>query len=492
MKPRVPPRQFLMLFLPMALLIVAGAWFIGSDRIESELGLIRANEIGSVVMGVRRLDDELHLPLQQLQALTAVEAVRAAIDRPAPDTFAGMAAAFATLATYNAAIDTVRWIDENGMERVRVDQVAGRAGVVPPERLQDQKERYYFQQAIRLKPGGYYMSPLDLNVEFGQIVTPYKPLLRLATVVQDQAGQRRGILIVNIAASGLLDAFRASLIEARDHAMLVDRAGYWLASPDAEQEWGFMLPHKQSLARTWPAAWKTISAIPSGQEETADGLWTWSTVYPLKTGSDGGLADPQSWLVVTHLPDSQLALVRDRAWLQAGVIGGVLLLLFGLLAAWLARAQSGWTRAEIAATRAHVEAAAANRMREVLERFRVMMESNSNGVLVVDQEGCIVLTNPALERMFGYARAELLGQRLDMLLPEEEKRLHGEHLSAYMSSPTARPMGAGRELHGRRKDGVVFPIEVSLSPFTENGEQYVDALIADISERKRLADAGPA
>jgi len=480
-----PLRLFLQLFAPVAVLILAGAWFAGSDRIESELSLVKAAEIGNVIMGVRRLDDELRTPLRQLDVLDDAPATRTALDS---DSLAALEGEFATLIGYNQAIDKVRWIDQTGAERIRVDNRSGQARTTPPGELQNQAERDYFRAAMGLKPGEIHLSPLGLDAERGELTTPRKPVLRLATPIQDGAGRGRGILVLDIAAQGLLDAFRESVAEARDHAMLVDRAGYWLVSPDPEQEWGFVLPHKQSLAKTDPAAWKAISAIPSGQRESANGLWTWSTVYPLKVG-DGGGDNLPSWLVVANLPDNQLAPIRDRAWLQAGALGGILLLLFGLLSAWLARAQSGWARAEIETARAQVEAASAKRLNEVLERFRLMVEANSNGLLVVDREGRIVLTNPALERMFGYAGTELLGQRLDMLLPESEHRLHGEHLSAYMNSPQARPMGAGRDLHGRRKDGGIFPIEVSLSPFTENGEQFVDALVADISERKRMAGA---
>lgn len=483
MNPGFPLRLFLLLFVPVALLIVVGAWLLGRDRIAAETGLIRSNEINNVVLAVRRLDGELAVPLQQLRVLAEDEALRTAVEGGPTD---ALAAAFATLIGYNGDIDKLRWIDADGRERVRVDNRAGRPLATEAARLQDQSQSYYFKAAMATRPDGYYLSPLDLNTEFGRIEMPPRPVLRLAAPLRQRSGHPAGILILDIAAAGLLEGFRENVGEARDHAMLVNQAGYWLASPDGDQEWGFQLPHGRRLSTTNPAAWKAISAMPSGQQEWPDGLWTWSTVYPLQTGNGSRIADPQAWLVVTHL-DGQLAPARNRAWTQAAVTGGVLLLLFGLAAAWLARAQAGQTRAEIEAGRAHAEAATATRMRDLLERFRLMVEANSNGLLVADREGRIVFANLALERMFGYSAAELLGRRLDALLPEGERRLHGEHLSAYMRAPKAQPMGIGRDLHGRRKDGSEFPIEVSLSPFTENGEQFVDALIADISVRKRLA-----
>lgn len=162
-----------------------------------------------------------------------------------------------------------------------------------------------------------------------------------------------------------------------------------------------------------------------------------------------------------------------------------MLALYGVIAAWLARAVVGRTRAVAEAAKAHAEAAAANTVRQAQERFRLVVEANTNGLLVADKAGQLVLVNPALARMFGYDAEELLGQPLDILLPDAVKSGHGRQFAGYMGAPAARPMGQGRELRGRRKDGSEFPIEISLSPFTENGELFVDAFVADISERKR-------
>jgi PAS domain S-box-containing protein len=144
------------------------------------------------------------------------------------------------------------------------------------------------------------------------------------------------------------------------------------------------------------------------------------------------------------------------------------------------------TRAKVEAAKAHSEAAAANRLAAARNRFRLVVEANTNGLLVVDRPGRIVLANPALERMFGYAPGELLGLPLETLLPKAVIDRHGELFSNFMDAPVARPMGSGRELNGRRKDGSEFPVEISLSPFSENGERFVDAFVADISQRKRI------
>jgi PAS domain S-box-containing protein len=185
------------------------------------------------------------------------------------------------------------------------------------------------------------------------------------------------------------------------------------------------------------------------------------------------------------MSDADLAPLQQKAWRTVGIYMLVLLALYGLIAFWLARAVVGRAAAVAEAAKAHAEAEAANQIRQAQERFKLVVEANTNGLLVTDKAGHIVLVNPALTRMFGYEQDELLGQSLDILLPESARPSHGKMVGAYLAAPEARPMGSGRELHGRRKSGEIFPIEISLSPFTENGETYVDAFVADISGRKR-------
>jgi len=272
----------------------------------------------------------------------------------------------------------------------------------------------------------------------------------------------------------------------RDHAGLLNSDGYWLRGTQSDEEWGFMYQKKTTLAALNPTAWKAITEIPSGQVELADGLWTWSTVYPLKVEAGVDVPGIPAWLVVSHVSEEQLTLVRRNAWGLAGSIGLVLTLLFGALAAWLARAVTGRTQALVNAARAQAEAESAQRAVELLERFQLMVEASASGLLVIDASGRIVHANPALERMFGYEPGELAGKPMEILLPEGRQPDHVAMRESFMKKPAARPMGVGRDLTGRRKDGGHFPVEISLSAFTENGRKYVDAMVVDITRRKQM------
>ncbi|MES2803587.1 MAG: PAS domain S-box protein [Bdellovibrionota bacterium] len=119
------------------------------------------------------------------------------------------------------------------------------------------------------------------------------------------------------------------------------------------------------------------------------------------------------------------------------------------------------------------------------DNLRSIIESVPNGLIIIDQTGTIVLSNTEVEKMFGYEKDELIGKKIEVLVPERFRAKHPELRSGFFHHPTKRQMGAGRDLAGLRKDNSEIPVEIGLNNMTSDDSVYVIAAIVDITERKK-------
>lgn len=125
------------------------------------------------------------------------------------------------------------------------------------------------------------------------------------------------------------------------------------------------------------------------------------------------------------------------------------------------------------------------RKRAAADQFRLAIEASPTGMIMVDQRGKIVLVNAQVETIFGYGRAELMGQRMEMLLPERYRDNHAELRTSFSAHPKVRQVGSGLDLWGLRKDGTEIPLEIGLNPLETSEGKFVLSSVVDVTERKR-------
>ena len=413
-------KQFLITFLPLSVLVGGVLLIIHQAESKAERGAISINETRNVDLQAKIAANDFNLIKSDLMFLATENELQSMLNRPGGTTETlelrqAIAKEYFSISQQKQLYDQIRFLDITGKEIVRVNFNKGQPSVVPDEKLQVQAKRYWFKDTLSLQSGEVFISPLDLNFERGKIEQPLKPMIRFGTPVFDSQGQKRGIVVLNYLGEKFIQNLQKENSTTLGEILLLNADGYWLKGPKPENEWGFMYENRkdQTFAKAFPKVWQQMATTESGQFQTAEGLFTFKTLYPLlevqkaqsSTGatrafdSSQGKVDAKSyrWKILTHVPPAILN-VRSQSSFKR-------LLLFYLVMTGLIGVGS-WLLALSRLRRQQAD----TELQATFADLTAIIDNLADGLLVTNTSGQITRFNPALLKMFHLGDIDLKGK----------------------------------------------------------------------------------
>ncbi|MDB5849326.1 MAG: hypothetical protein JWP29_3078 [Rhodoferax sp.] len=405
------------------------AWFEVGSALEGPLQRDRDDTVQEASDIIVRTLGTLRRDVAFLSELTSKQ--------PLDDVSAGSSVAklFISFSASAQQYDQVRWLDERGNERLRVNLRGAAPVVVDSGRLQSKADRPYFRNAVGLAGGSVYFSELDLNVENGVIERPLEPTLRVASPLIVN-GQRRGIVVINYRANRLLERLAGLSRQQGIGVHLLNAQGYWIQGPNPVDDWAGQLGRAdRALARTNPALWQAVQRDDRGDLQDGSGEWAFKRLTPRQdltlAGQPGQVEDGALGLRLVVRIDPGAALQRSWRWKMVLALIMATAVLVTLRLAW----QTG---RNLAARKAHEEELqAANRaLRRANDHLQTVQTELARAERLSSLGLMVAGVAHELNTPLGSATLALstVQQRLDMLDLLVKQGLRKSDLEDYVKS----------------------------------------------------------
>ncbi|MCG7983233.1 MAG: ATP-binding protein [Candidatus Thiodiazotropha lotti] len=275
--------RFLRLLLPLTLISAGFFYILYLIEFNKTIEINKIDQQSRVDVQKERLEQSFRGVIGDLRIMSTHHELLKLVDGDI-GTVQDLASDYLYISSIRKVYDQIRYLDDSGQEIIRVNYNFGAPATVPTAQLQNKGDRYYFSDAFKLNKGEIFISPLDLNVERGQIERPLKPMIRVGTPIVDSQGSKTGIVLLNYLGHDMLKSFDQLTAHSQEAMMLLNAEGYWLKSPEPEEEWGFMFEERKQLRfqNRYPAEWQRIQNKEAGQFLTEAGLFTFRTIRPIR------------------------------------------------------------------------------------------------------------------------------------------------------------------------------------------------------------------
>lgn len=421
-------RSFLLYFLPVSLAIGAISFLFYQGELRARTFTLQDGEKFGLEQQQSTLKNQVRSIVSDLLILATHHEIRTIMadqNIPPEEDWQAVAIEFFAFARFKKIYDQVRFLDRTGMEVVRINYHDGQPEIVPRENLRFQGDRPYFQDTVRLNRGEIFVSPLSLDIENGAMEMPLKPMIRFGCPVFGPEKEKTGAVILNFMGAEFLNELARLSENTRGGIMLLNGEGYWLLSPDRNDEWGFMFQDKKELTfgNRFPGAWKEITAADAGQFTNSDGMFTFTTVRPLLEGlrvSNGSpaasaesaaalKANDYYWKLVSYIP-AQTLKANLHPSLALYLLGNAFLFLAAGAGCWLA------AHGRIERRQAELE------LKKSEQKFRTLADFTYDWESWLGNDGAFIYVSPSCERFCGYTPEDFYRNpqlAFDIIHPED-------------------------------------------------------------------------
>ena len=386
----------LSLGLPVILVVAASLIYLLQQEIDSQKTVLERRQISLIEFAGKSLELEINSVAQNLINLSIHLEVRDYLTTWSPKHKKALEQEFSSFIRNNRQYDQARLLLMNGNEDIRINKEPHGASIVPSDQLQNKSNRYYFSETKDLPSEAIYFSPLDLNIEHNVIETPLKPTIRFATGADDRLGQRRGVIVLNYLAEGMLHSLADLDRNERTGLMLLNKDGYWLYHRDQSKCWGFMYPDKKgrTFQAEFPDAWEDIAATSNGQMYVNGDLITYTAVeYVPKSNLGHSMTRSLSWRLISVIPQAELAALARQTYVDFFYLFGVLTSLISIVA---------FTQAK----RINERKASEKEILTSRNRFKQIVESSWDIIWETDSNGHLTYVSPRIRNILGYTQEE--------------------------------------------------------------------------------------
>jgi len=512
-------RYFLSYFLPSVLLVLA-LTFLGMQQAQKQQELLLKAEAHEKVLtakasAVQNLDLIVRDVLYISQSKLLHDVVNVSDPQKSEQAVDALAQDWQALMSSSPMYDQIRWLDESGQERLRIDQTNTLPKRVAQSELQNKRDRYYFSQSVTLQAEQFYFSPFDLNIEFGEIEVPRKPMIRLSKPVFDAHGVNKGVVVLNYLGNDMLHEIKRLKDSEMQKIWLTNQEGYWLLGCVPQDEWGFMYDRSDLTVKSrFPEAWEIISGQEHGYFTDQDGIWHFDTIRPMqetvrsrlidisqiivdeveasrKMTIDSQQVDPYFWKVVYFTPMQQVVSVmrEERLPYYIGLFVVLFILFLGstflaharlakeaaLKALQVSNQQLDNTSKQLALDLIAKEQAQLA-LEESVERYSGVLNASMDGFVLMNRYGVILEYNQALYGILHIENRVIEGIFLGALFEGEQRQQVANRVGDLFVQGYCR--FEVESVHNEK----TFYIEISLMPIAVT--EQICAFVRDITVQK--------